>query len=255
MTLVDQQALKQKIISLLDLTHLETDLTAGQVIELCKRAVTPLGNVAAVCIPLPFVALAKQQLQATNILVATVANFPSGNQSLAAITAEIEAAITAQADEIDIVIPYHGYLTHDSKTVSNYLSHYVKTCKGRIRLKVILETGELKSQELILQASLAAIKSGVDFIKTSTGKTPVGATLAAAEIMLTAIKNTAKKPVGFKASGGIRTMQQAMQYLTLAETIMPPQWVRAEHFRFGASSLLTELLSDTPQADNLAGHY
>lgn len=249
-----QQALKKKIISLLDLTQLDTDLTTTQVIQLCQKAITPLGNVAAVCIPAHFIALAKQQLAATSILIATVANFPAGDKSLVELSAEIETIIAAGADEVDIVIPYHFYLENNAQQVMPYLTAAINACRGKIKVKVILETGCLTSSPMIARAALDAIAAGANFIKTSTGKVPVGATMAAAEIMLATIKQS-KQPVGFKASGGVRTLAQAVEYMALAEKIIHPNWVNAEHFRFGASSLLDELVANGSIKTSIANHY
>ena len=249
-----QQDIKKRIVSLLDLTNLEEDATADDIVKLCQKAITPIGNVAAVCIPAKFIALAKQHLSATGICIATVANFPTGTHPLPAIMEEIEFAIAAGADEIDIVIPFHLYLEDKAPQVAHHLANFVAACADRIRLKIILETGELQRPQLIAQASLDAITAGADFIKTSTGKVAVGATLEAAEIMLTAIKHAAKT-VGFKASGGIRTVEQAIQYLKLAEKIMHPDWVSPQHFRFGASSLLNELIGNDLSTDSRIANY
>lgn len=251
-----QHSLKKRIVSLLDLTNLEDNLTADDIIALCQKAITPIGNVAAVCIPARFIALAKQHLSATGILIATVANFPTGKSSLARIATEIEFAIAAGADEIDIVIPFHFYFEHKAPQAAHYLAHFVAVCANRIKLKVILETGELQKPQLITQASLDAINAGADFIKTSTGKAAVGATLEAAEIMLTAIKQAnTQKALGFKASGGIRSIEQAIDYIDLAEKIMHPGWVNAQNFRFGASSLLNELIDSGLAKDSRINNY
>jgi deoxyribose-phosphate aldolase len=247
-----QLAQHSKIIGLLDLTQLEDNLSASDIIQLCKRGITPLGNVAAVCIPAKFVSCAKEQLQGTQIKVATVVNFPLGDQPLADIIADIATIIETGADEIDIVIPYKLYLAQQTLSAKPFLQAFRKACPAPIGLKLILETGELREPSLIQTASVDALEAGADFIKTSTGKTAVGATLAAAEIMLKAIKNVTKANdvQGFKASGGIKTVVQAQQYLQLASQIMGDSWVSPQTFRFGASSLLNDLLQTSAGNSN-----
>ncbi|WP_235603283.1 deoxyribose-phosphate aldolase, partial [Piscirickettsia litoralis] len=156
--------------------------------KLCSQASNRLGAVAAVCVYPQFVSLAKKLLKDKKIQVATVVNFPLGNESADKIFTEIKQALVEGADEIDLVIPYQEYLQQGYSDHALMLVRESKaSCQNKL-LKVILETGELKSQELIFKAASDAIISGADFIKTSTGKTPVGATLEAVEVMLSAIK-------------------------------------------------------------------
>lgn len=245
--------LKKQIISLIDLTNLDDNASVADISELCYKAVTPLGEVAAVCIPASFISLAKPLLAKTNVRIATVANFPQGNKPLDEILDEIHFAINAGANEIDIVLPYHCYPLGQREQAKAFLAEFVKQCKGKIGLKIILETGELKDAQLIQLASEDAIQAGADFIKTSTGKVPIGATIEAAEIMLNAIKNFAGKgSVGFKASGGIRSFEQAKQYVALAKKIIGDD-INSTIFRFGASGLLNELLAG--QTINITTDY
>lgn len=231
------------IIPFLDLTSLN-DTDDGKIIaKLCVRAQTQHGNVAAVCIYPQFVTLAKKILQYTKIKVATVANFPHSDSSISSVILAIKQSIEDGADEVDVVIPYQDFLIHKDK---NSLATFVNNCKaacGNHTLKVILETGALNDLELIYSASLAAICGGADFLKTSTGKITVNATLQAAAMMLSAIKEN-KSHCGFKASGGIRTLEQANSYLALAAQICGAEWISANHFRIGASSLLDDLLKN-----------
>lgn len=255
---LSETALKQKIVSLLDLTQLDANSEEQDIIKLCRQAITPLGHVAAICIPLAWVALAKQQLNGSPVLIATVANFPAGTCSIEQVEEQVKVAIRAGADEVDIVIPYHCYLQNKSPAAKKFMQHFGRFCAEKIRLKFILETGALMEPSLIQQASLDAINAGADFIKTSTGKAAIGATLEAAEIMLSAINQAAlQKQVGFKASGGVRTIEQAKNYLLLAEKIMGSNWITPRHFRFGASGLLNELLaiSTAEQIPSLKNNY
>lgn len=174
--------------------------------------------------------------------IATVVNFPSGDLAVADVIAETRQAIADGADEIDLVIPYRAFLSGDEAAVTEMVTAVKAACTSPVILKTILETGEIKDAALIRKASDLAIAAGSDFIKTSTGKVAVNATLAAAEIMLTAI-NESGKPVGFKPAGGVRTVGDAEAYLALAASILGEGWATPKTFRFGASGLLGDILS------------
>jgi deoxyribose-phosphate aldolase len=230
-------------LSLLDLTNLKEDCTPEQIAALCTRAHTTYGNTAAICIWPRFVAQARAAFGSNQaIKIATVVNFPSGDLDVATVVAETERAIRDGADEIDLVIPYRKFIAGDETAVAEMVSAVRKACVAPVLLKVILETGELKEKALIRRASEIAIAEGADFIKTSTGKVSVNATLEAADIMLQAIRDS-KQKVGFKPAGGIGNVEEATLYLRLAETIMQPNWAMPSTFRFGASSLLDDVLN------------
>ena len=185
-------------LSLLDLTNLKEDCTPEQIAALCQRAHTDYGNTAAICIWPRFVAQARAAFGKEHaIRIATVVNFPSGDLDVATVVAETEAAIRDGADEIDLVIPYRKFIAGDEAAVSEMVAAVRKACAAPVLLKVILETGELKDKALIRRASEIAIAEGADFIKTSTGKVAVNATLEAADIMLQAIRDSRQK-VGFQ---------------------------------------------------------
>ena len=230
-------------LSLLDLTNLKEDCTPEQIAALCQKAHTQYGNTAAICIWPRFVAQARAAFGKDNsVRIATVVNFPSGELDVATVVGETERAIADGADEIDLVIPYRKFMAGDENAVSEMVAAVRKACASPILLKVILETGELKEKALIRRASEIAIGEGADFIKTSTGKVTINATLEAADIMLQSIRDS-KKKVGFKPAGGIGTVEDATLYLRLAETIMQPNWAMPSTFRFGASSLLDDVLN------------
>lgn len=229
-----------RALALLDLTSLNDTDTDATIRALCDKAVTPAGPVAAICIHGPFVALANGLLD-QRIGLATVVNFPEGTQERKTIEADIKAALVAGADEIDLVFPWQAFLSGKRTFARDIVAAARAVCPTGVILKVILETGELANPTAIREASEAAILSGADFLKTSTGKTPVGATLEAARIMLSVIHDMDPE-VGFKASGGVRTGADAAAYLAVADEIMGPTWVTPETFRFGASSLLDDLL-------------
>ncbi len=228
----------QKLISCLDLTDLNDsyhdDQQHGeiQIEKLCHKASTPYGNVAAVCIYPQFVNFVRKTLIKNPIKIATVVNFPKANDSLEKITQDIQQAILDGASEIDAVMP------HDD--LGEFVQHCKSLCGDKIILKIILETGGLNDDQ-IKQKSNIAIQHGADFLKTSTGKVPIGATPNAAKIMLNCIKMSGK-PIGFKASGGVRTVQDALIYVTLVREILGESAFSPRYFRIGASQLLDEIL-------------
>ena len=210
--------------------------TEPQVESLCVRAID--AGVAAVCVWPRFVPSAKARLAHGPIRVATVANVPDGSDDLARAAREAAQAHAAGADEVDVVAPIQAILEGDVGLVTEL----VQACKKEapeVTLKVILETGRLEQPTRIAAAARAAIMGGCDMLKTSTGKVPVGATLAAAAVLL-AVVEEADGRVGIKFSGGIRTAQQAAQYLYLTDHFLGSGWTSPETLRFGASALLLD---------------
>lgn len=249
--MTDLKKAAQRAIELMDLTTLNDDDTDQKVIDLCHKAKTAAGNTAAICIYPRFIPIARKTLEeigADDVRIATVTNFPHGNDDIAIAVLETRAAIAYGADEVDVVFPYRA-LMEGNETIGFEL---VKACKEEcgddVLLKVIIESGVLADAALIRKASELAIDAGADFIKTSTGKVAVNATLEAAEIMLTVIseKNTR---VGFKPAGGVRDAAQAAEFLGVAERLLGADWVTPRTFRFGASSLLNSLLHTLELAD------
>lgn len=237
--------LAHNLIALLDLTSLNDDDSDARIIDLCQRALTPVGPVAAVCVYPRFVALARRTLDALGgqtVAVATVTNFPAGNAALDEVLEQTRQALADGADEIDVVYPYRALLAGDADRGFALVRACKALCADRALLKVILETGELADPALIRQASLDAIEAGADFIKTSTGKVAVNATAEAARIMLECIASSGVN-VGLKPAGGLKTLDDARVYLELAEAINGGQWISPRHLRFGASSLLGDLLN------------
>jgi len=242
------QAMAIRAIGLMDLTSLNDSDSEQTIQALCERALTPAGPVAAVCVYPRIVTVARKSLDVLELTgrvrLATVANFPGGDQPLDQVIADIEQALADGADEIDVVFPWQALLDGDIKSGETLVAACRKACGNQL-LKVILETGELGESALIRRAARLAIEGGADFIKTSTGKAEVNATLSAATIILEAIRENGGengRDVGFKASGGIRKATEAAAYLALAEQMMGPDWVNPDHFRFGASGLLDDLL-------------
>jgi deoxyribose-phosphate aldolase len=237
----------KRALGLVDLTNLNDDCTAADISKLTERTVTDHGSVAAVCVWPRFVAQAVRELTGTGVKVATVVNFPSGGEDTDAVLAETRQAVADGTDEIDLVMPYKAFAEGRKGFAEEQIIRVKAVIPEPAILKVILETGEIKDPLLIHAASNVAIAAGADFIKTSTGKVAVNATLEAAEIMLTAIeearRDDAERVIGFKPAGGIRSTEDAAVYLALADKIMGHNWVSASTFRFGASGLLDALIA------------
>jgi len=227
-----------RILPLVDLTSLNDDETEAQVEGLCARAID--AGVAAVCVWPRFVPLAKAKLAHSPVRLATVANFPDGSDDLARAARESADARAAGADEVDVVAPIQAILDGDIGLVTE-LVQACRKAAPEVALKVILETGRLEQPARIAAAARAAIMGGGGMLKTSTGKFPVGATLEAAAVLL-AVIDEADGRVGIKFSGGIRTTQQAAQYLYLVDHFLGSGWTSPETLRFGASALLDDLL-------------
>ena len=230
----------RRALGLVDLTSLNDDDTPERIEALCAQAVTPAGTVAAVCIYAPFVRQAVKALEGTGVRVATVANFPAGAPDPDAAAREADAAVNDGADEVDVVLPYERYAAGDREAALEVVRAARDATAGAV-LKVILETGRLGSAETIEAAAADALAQGADFVKTSTGKLKPGATPEAARAMLTAI--AAAGHGGFKASGGVRTAEDAAAYLAIADELLGEDWAAPSTFRFGASGLLSDLLA------------
>lgn len=250
-----RKSIARRALALVDLTDLGDNSNDQSVGELCRRAQSPCGNVAAICIWPHMISFAKAELQGSNIPIATVVNFPKGDQTIDDTVALTLQAIEDGADEIDLVMPYQDLLAGDHSVVRAMIVAIRSATSGKALLKVILETGELKQPDIIRTASDLAIAAGADFIKTSTGKVAINATLEAAEIMLQAIADSGKL-VGFKPAGGIKTTEDCGAYLAIADRIMGPDWATSNTFRFGASSVLDDLLAaqEGKSADTSQGY-
>ena len=238
-------------IRMIDLTTLEGMDTKGKVKTLCAKARRPdpldnsVPSVAAVCVYSDLVSIAKENLTGTNIKVAAVATgFPAGRVSLAAKLQDTNDAVSQGADEIDMVIDRGAF--HEGRLFDIYeqILSIKEACKSA-HLKVILETGELKTYDNVKKASWIAMLAGADFIKTSTGKVQPAATLPVTLVMLQAINEFERatgKIIGMKPAGGIKTTKDAMKYLVLVKETLGDRWLNPDLFRFGASSLLNDLL-------------
>jgi deoxyribose-phosphate aldolase len=235
-------------IRCIDLTTLEGKDSPGRVRSLCAKARGPAPGapaVAAVCVYPNLVAVAKDALAGSGVKVASVATaFPSGLSSLDVKLRDTEAALSAGADEIDMVIDRGAFLAGDEATVFAEIAAVKKLC-GDVHVKAILEAGELGSYVAIRHASDIALDAGADTIKTSTGKIGISSTLPIALAMCESIRAFSRRTGerrGFKAAGGIRTTKAAFAYLVLIDETLGGDWLDPDLFRIGASSLLDDLL-------------
>jgi deoxyribose-phosphate aldolase len=239
--LTDLIARARLALACLDLTSLNDGDTEADVVKLCARAHGPQGTVAAVCVWPRFAARARRELPA-GIAVAAVANFPDGSADMARAVADTRAIVEAGAQEVDVVLPFARLQRGDERAVTELLAAVRAACPG-LTLKVILETGVLVDATLIRRASQLSLDAGADFLKTSTGKTPVSATPEAARVMLATIAADPRAAgrAGFKASGGIRTVAEAAHYFDLVEQALGAAALTPTRLRIGASSLLNDI--------------
>lgn len=237
----DPQATARLALASLDLTSLNDADTEADVLALCRRADGSHGAVAAVCVWSRFAALARRVLP-THIAVAAVANFPDGGADVERAVRETRAIVDAGADEVDVVLPFRGLMQGDEKAVADLLDAVRQACADR-RLKVILETGVLADDTLIARASQLSLDAGADFLKTSTGKTPIGATPRAVQSMLQAIAADPRRATtaGLKVSGGVRTVSDAAVYFELVAQVLGATALTPQRLRIGASSLLDDI--------------
>ncbi len=239
------------IFQSIDFTTLEAFDNEEKIDDFCAKALafpkeTPHLSVPAICIYSPFIRQAKQLLAGSNIRVATVAcAFPSGMMPFDLKVNEVEYCVNEGADEVDMVISRGTFLAGRYDEVFDEIKTIKATCGDKARLKVILETGELKTVENIRKASELAILAGADFIKTSTGKVPVAATPLAAIVMIDTIKEyyeATGKRVGFKPAGGMKTPDDALTYYYLVRNILGNDWLNPSLFRVGTSRLANLIL-------------
>jgi len=238
-------------VRMMDLTTLEGADTPGKVAALCSKAIRPdpadssVPSVAAICVYPNLVPTAKTRLDGTDVRVASVATyFPSGQAPLNVKLREVRDVVAMGADEVDMVIDRGAFLSGRYAKVYDEIVQVKEACSD-VHLKVILETGELGTYDNVRRASLLAMAAGADFIKTSTGKVTPAATLPVTLCMLEAIRDVYEETgrvVGMKPAGGIRTAKQAIQYLVVLHETLGLQWMTPDLFRFGASSLLNDVL-------------
>lgn len=258
------ETVASRTIKLIDLTSLNASDNDNKIIELCKNATTTFGNVASICVYPRFISTARNQLNSQgtpDIKVVTVTNFPHGNSDINIAISETKQAVEYGADEVDVTFPYRALISGDEEVGFRLIKECKSVCEN-IPLKVIIESGELKTPALIEKAAEISIKAGADFIKTSTGKVPTSATVESAKIILSVIeKKRDKYSVGLKVSGGIKTVDNVKEYLDVADKAFGCEWTNnKDNFRVGASTLLNELieiLNENDKQDNtyISGRY
>jgi len=249
-------------VRMVDLTTLEGADTPGKVRAMCAKARQPdpsdlsVPPVAAVCVYPDLVEVAKEAVAGSGVAVASVATaFPSGRASLAVKLADVQDAVSAGADEVDMVIDRGAFLAGRYGQVYAEIRAVRDAC-GSAHLKVILETAELATLDNVARASWLAMMAGADFIKTSTGKVTPAATPPTALVMLAAVRDfeqASGRAVGVKVAGGIRTAKDAIRYLVLVNEVAGPAWLTPQLFRIGASTLLNDLLMQ--RAKQVTGQY
>ncbi|MDA7890975.1 deoxyribose-phosphate aldolase [bacterium] len=238
-------------VSMLDVTTLEGADSVGKIRQMCQKAMHPfaqdpsIGPAAAVCVYPRMVKTAADVVKGSKVKVAAVATqFPSGQMRLKERLAEVRYAVGEGADEIDMVISRGQFLQGEYRAIYDEVAACKEAC-GKAHLKVILETGELTTYDNVRYASDMTMAAGADFIKTSTGKVPIAATLPVTLVMLQAIDDFYERTgrmVGMKPAGGISNAKLALQYLVMVREVLGPKWLTNEWFRFGASSLTNDLL-------------
>lgn len=242
----------RKIYSCLDLTSLGATDTREEIWQFTEKVnefegtYSDIENVAAICVYPNMVETVKESLTADVNIASVSGGFPTSQTFTEVKIAETALAVAAGADEIDIVMSLSNFFEGNYEELYEEIDEIKHACRGN-KLKVIIETGALKTASNIMKASILALYSGADFIKTSTGKGYEGATLEAAYIMCTALKEYSMKTgikAGFKASGGISTTEDAVKYYTIAKSILGAENMKKEHFRIGASRLASNLLND-----------
>lgn len=245
--------LLMSLLNLIDLTSLNTTDNKSHIIHFTGKVnsfsgrFTNIPNVAAICVFPNFVSVVKEKLTARNVKIASVAgSFPTSQTFRSLKVTECKMAVEAGADEIDIVIPVGAFLGNDFAAVADEIRE-IKGAIGNKLLKVIVESGLLGDFENIFRASMIAMDAGADFIKTSTGKTPVSATPEAAFVMCHAISDFYAETgikVGFKAAGGIVTPSDAIKYYEIVRHCLGSEWLNNNLFRIGASRLANNILTE-----------
>jgi deoxyribose-phosphate aldolase len=227
----------RRALAVVDLTRLERPDEAEALDALAAKAVTDAGRVAAICVYPEWI----ERVLGPGVPVAAVVNFPAGEDDPDLAAREAGQAVEAGAAEVDVVVPWRAFLAGDGAAIGRTVGATRSAIGDDVGLKAILETGSLGGADAIRAAAGQALAAGADFLKTSTGKVGEGASLEATRVLLEVVRDAGHGAV--KASGGIRTAEQAAAYLALADEVMGPGWATPERFRIGASSLVDDLLA------------
>jgi deoxyribose-phosphate aldolase len=227
----------RRALAVVDLTRLERPDEAEAIDALAAKAVTGAGRVAAICVYPEWI----ERVLGPGVPVAAVANFPAGDDDPDRAARETGEAVEAGAAEVDVVVPWRAFLAGDAAAIGRTVEATRAAIGDEVGLKAILETGSLGDAGAIRSAAEQALAAGAGFLKTSTGKVGAGASLDATRVLLEVVRDAGQGAV--KASGGIRTAEQAIGYLALADEVMGAGWATPERFRIGASSLVDDLLA------------
>jgi deoxyribose-phosphate aldolase len=225
----------RRALAVVDLTRLERPDEAEAIDALAAKAVTPVGTVASICVYPEWI----ERVLGPGVPVAAVANFPAGDDDPEVAARDAAGAVQDGATEIDVVVPWRAFQGGDAGAIARMVGAVRAAIGDGAVLKAILETGSLRDAAEIRAAGEQALGAGADFLKTSTGKVGAGASLGAAEVLLEVVRDACHG--GVKASGGIRTADQAAEYLALADRVMGAGWATPERFRLGASTLVDDL--------------
>jgi deoxyribose-phosphate aldolase len=232
----------RRTLSLVDLTRLERPDDAEAIDTLAAKAATDAGHVAAICVYPEWI----ERALGAGVPVAAVANFPAGEDDPDLAAREAAGAVEAGASEVDVVVPWRAFAAGDDAAVARVVAATRAAIGDGVGLKAILETGSLDGPDAMRAAAERALDAGADFLKTSTGKVGPGASLEAARVLLEVVRDAGHG--GVKASGGIRSAEQAAEYVALAEEVMGAGWAAPERFRLGASALVDDLLARLREA-------
>ena len=227
----------RRALAVVDLTRLERPDDAEAIDALAAKAVTAVGRVAAICVYPEWI----QRVLGPGVPVAAVANFPAGEDDPDLAARQAREAVEAGAAEIDVVVPWPAFLAGDDTAIGRTVAATRAAIGDGVGLKAILETGSLGGADSVRRAGEQALGAGADFLKTSSGKVGAGASLEATRVLLEVVRDAGRGAV--KASGGIRTAEQAAGYLALADEVMGAGWATPQRFRIGASSLVDDLLA------------
>jgi deoxyribose-phosphate aldolase len=227
----------RRALSVVDLTRLERPDDAAEIDALAAKAVTDAGRVAAICVYPEWI----ERVLGPGVPVAAVANFPAGEDDPELAAREAAGAVEAGAAEVDVVVPWGPFLAGSADAIERTVAATRGAIGDDVGLKAILETGSLDGADQVRAAGEQALAAGADFLKTSTGKVGVGASLDATRVLLEVVRDAGHG--GVKASGGVRTAEQAAEYVALADEVMGAGWATPERFRIGASSLVDDLLA------------
>ncbi len=252
---MDHQAIAEQALGLIDLTSLDETSSAADIDELCARAQTQFGNVAAICVLSKFVAQAAQLLEGTDINVAAIINYPAGSHDVRQVMHEAKGVVADGATEVDLFLPGSLLNNADDQLVSQMISTIRAVTDNSAKLKILLDASTPLSNDQLETIARLALSESADFVGLLAGQDAVDAPTEQSRSMLEAIKKYGEPNSGFKLMGSVSSIDDVVAYLTLAAEIMGPAWTNGNRLRLGASSVLDQInaLLDDPAAQTDAG--